>query len=522
MPANFDIRKKVGLALFAGGVLVALACHFAGSWELVRYQGEWRSVSSDMLEYDIPCCDARPAGPEVGRVVIYGGFVASAQLYFPLALPLLRSGYAVRLVAHSGSPNSGVPMSYESHGTEAMAATRDFIGIHSDVPLFLIGHSEGTRYAVEAGREISAVDGVVLLSTVSAAVDEKRPANILMLVAEDDLTNIKRQTDVALMNGTGLRRPKFGTLYGNIEQGTARIAEVMPDTNHVNIFLKENTQHRLLGWINQISGNEEIENVIGSRLRLPVLVIGVALGTALAVVGIGLIFPRVDVEIDKKALPAWVFLILMMAGWALAVLIGNSATFVRGIPLLVYGRMLVFFAIVTVPLLLLALVRRDLGVGVPRGAWKARAMLLALTLTMLLFERWLVSIMPGGWRLLWFALAALITGAYFGCDEFLRRRIQHATDWQTGLALGLGGAFVAAVAVAGGAFFVGPPVGQFLVGGAATLFIVLSVCEVPATYLFAATGDWALSWWIRVVIFNGFIAGVVPLVTETEFRLMVP
>ncbi len=519
MSANLSIRKNVGLALFAIGVAMALACHVAGSWELLRYRGQWRSVSSDTLAYDVPCYDAFPAGPEVGRVVIYGGFVASVQLYFPLAIPLLRSGYAVRLVAHSGSPNSGVPMSYESHGTEAMVAARDFLE-KSEVPAFLIGHSEGTRYAVEAGREISTVDGVVLLSTVSAALDKKRPANVLILVAEDDLTNIKRQTDVALMNGTGLKRPKFGTLYGSIEQGTARLAEIMPATNHVNIFFKESSQPRILGWINQISGNEERANVIGSRLRFPALAIGVLVGSSLAVVGIGLMFPRVDVEFDKKRLPAWAFLILMVAGWAVAVVIGDSITFMRGIPLLVYGRMLVFFAIVTVPLLIVALARRGLGAGVPRGTWKARAMLFGLALTLLLFERWLVSVIPGGQRLLWFGLAALVTVFYFGCDEFLRRKIQSATDWQTGFALGLGGAFVAAVAVAVAGFFAGPPIGQFLVGGAVTLFIVMSVCEAPATYLFAATGDWALSWWVRVVIFNGFIVGIVPLVSETAFGPM--
>jgi hypothetical protein len=517
---DFSSRKKVGLALFAGGVMVALACHLAGSWELLKYKGAWISVHSEELEYTIPCYDILPAGSEAGRIVIYGGFVTSAQLYFPLALPLVRSGYAVRIATNSGSPNSPVPMSYESHTIETTAAARDFLGTPSDIKGFLIGHSEGTRYAMEAGRELAQVYGVVVLSTVSAAVDARRPPNVLMLVAEDDSDAIKRQAHVALINGTGLRNPQFGALYGDAEKGTARMAEIVPDTNHVNIFIKEATQRRTLRWINRLTG--ATESRVGSRFRSPLLVLAVLFGTSLAIVGLGLVFFEDVANFVVPALHPLSFFCLVAAAWVAAAVVASTLDVAGEIPMLGYGRVLACFAIATLPLLMCAFARPRWGAGLPSGRWTARVLLVAVTGTLLLFDMWLVNVMPQGRRLFWFGLAILVTGAYFAGDEFLRRAIQRARGWQTGLVLGLAEALVAALAVAGAAFFLGPPVGRLLVSGAVTLFVLMAVCEVLAAYLFAATADWLLSWWIRVSIFNGFLAGIVPYVTETDFRMMIP
>ena len=63
---------------------------------------------------------------------------------------------------------------------------------------------------------------------------------------------------------------------------------------------------------------------------------------------------------------------------------------------------------------------------------------------------------------MWFALAAFISGIYFALDEFLRRGIQRATDWQTGFALGLAGALVAALAVAASLAMAAGAVGDLL------------------------------------------------------------
>jgi hypothetical protein len=214
-------------------------------------------------------------------------------------------------------------------------------------------------------------------------------------------------------------------------------------------------------------------------------------------------------------------LLLTLAGWALAAVLANVVTLGQQIPLLVYGRGLIFFAIAAAPLAITAAARLKLGAGTPRGAWTTRVILIGLTATLLLFDLWLAGVMPTGRRLFWFSLAGAITGGYFALDEFLRRGVQRATDWQTGFALGLAGSLIAALSVGGAAFFMPPPVGEFLTAGAVTLFVLMAACEVPATYLFATTGDWLLSWWVRVTIFNGFLAGLVPLVTEMGFREMI-
>ena len=77
-------------------------------------------------------------------------------------------------------------------------------------------------------------------------------------------------------------------------------------------------------------------------------------------------------------------------------------------------------------------------------------------------------------------------------------------------------------AIAGGAFFVTSPVGEFLIDQSPALFMLLAVCEVPATLLFALTGDWLLSWWVRVSILNGYLVSIVPLVSEASFSDMIP
>ena len=514
-------KRRIGQALLVAGIVLALICHLLGSWDLLRFKGNWQAVQSDGLDYDIPCYDMQPNGPEAGKVVIYTGFSGSVHIYFSLATSLLRSGYAVRIVANSGSPKSRVPMSYDSHALESLEAARSFFEASPELPYFLVGHSEGTRFAIETAHELTSVDGVVLFSTVSADMNTRRPPNALILVAENDYNNIQRQSTVALMNGTKLRHPDYDWTYGSIEDGNARRAQIMPETNHLTMAFDAAAHRAILDWVNGISGNQGEPIHIGNRAKYPMLAIGALLGALIAVGGIGTLFPRTAPTDKKKSIPAWALLLLIALGWGLAAFLGASGLSAPEIPLLVYGRILVFFAIAGVPLLLLAIVRPKLGAGMPAGSWKARATLIAVTLTLLLFDRWLMGVLPLGARLFWFAVAFLVSGAYFACEEFWRRGVQRATDWQTGFALGLAGSFVAALSIAGAAFFVGPPVGEFLVVGSVTAFVLMALCEVPATYLYSTTGDWLLSWFVRASIFNGFLAGLVPLVSEAEFLKMV-
>ena len=548
MADNQERKRRLGRALLAGGVAMALVCHLLGNWELIRRGGTRLSIASDTLGYDLPCYDLLPAGPEKGRVVFYGGFASGFQSYFPVALTLLRSGYAVRLAATSGSPNSGVPMAYDSHALESIEAARPFFEARPDVPHFTMGHSEGTRYAMKTASEIVSVDGVVLLSTVSASLDKKRPPNVLIMVAENDFGNIKQQTKVALLSGTRIPNPELNRTYGDLAAGTARRAHVVPGANHLSIAFDKAAQQGILDWLNQISGAPTERVRVAGTAGFPALAIGVLLGALAAVGGIGLLFQRADSggqgdgaessaetkgtdsrgETEKvhsgnrtKGIPAWAALLLFVLGWGAAAFLAPSIAYAQDIPLLAYGRILIFFAVAAVPLLAMGGIRPRLGAGLPRGSWKARAALFGATLLLLLFDRWLLDVVPSGKRLLWFGVAFVITGAYFACDEFIRRAVQRATDWQTGFALGLAGSFIAALSIAGAAFFAQGPVGGFLVAGAATLFVLLAACEIPATWLYETTGDWLLSWWVRVAVFNGFLAGLVPFVSEAHFRQMI-
>lgn len=522
MSETFLHRRRIGLMMLIAGLVMTLAFHLLGSWDLLRYGESRHAVASDKLGYDIPYFDLRPDVPEIGRVVILPGFAAGIQAYFPLAISLVQSGYAVRLVAHSGSPNSSVKMDYASHGVESLEAARPFLAAGSGLPHFLIGQSEGTRFALHAASEIPSVDGVVLLSTISSSMDSERPANVLILVAENDFANVKRAAHYALANGTRAKHPAFDKLYGSFEEKNARMAKVVPGTNHVNIQFDDASCREVVGWLNRIAGRRSVPIHVGSSARWPALAFGVLLGAAVAVVGIGLHFPDDQAPPRNGAIPAWAMLLLFAIGWGAAAMLSNVITLAQKIPLLVYGRALGFFAIAALPLLLVSAIRPEGGIGLPRGSWKARMALLGTTLTLLLFDYWLMGVLPRGHRMLWFLLAFFVSGTYFLSDELLRRKIQRVTDWQTGFALGLAGSFIAAIAIAGGAFFTGSPVGQFLVIGAGTLFVILAVCEIPATYLFATTGDWLLSWWVRVSICNGFLAAVVPLMDEVAFRKILP
>lgn len=514
-------NRKIGAVLLIAGLAVSLMAHFVGSRELMRYDGGWKLISSPELGYGIKVYDAHPPESEYGRVVISGGFGSGAQIYFPIAITLLRAGYAVRLVNHSGTPNSPLRMYYDNHHIESSEAALDFVSGKAGVPLFLVGHSEGTKYAVVTGREIPSVRGVVITSPVTASIDSKQPPNVLILVAESDFDTVKRQAHLLLMNGVRQARPEFGTLYGDFGLGTARCAEIIKDANHFNIFLRRSTQRLLVDWLNGITGNSDEDVRTTNPLRFPVLAIFAIVGAGISVIGIGLFFPSAETLKFRKAFPPWVILLAFVAGWGPAPIIGGIIPFVPEIPLLVYGRVLALFAVAALPLVILAAVRPGAGAGVPQGPWGARLALMGLTATMLLFNHWLVGVIPTGSRLVWFLIAALITGSYLALDEFLRRATQAAADWQTGFALGLAGAFIAALSVAGAGFLLWSPLDQFLIGGSITLFVLMAGCEVFATYLYATTQDWFLSWWVRVTVMNGFLAGVAPMLSEDAFRGMV-
>jgi pimeloyl-ACP methyl ester carboxylesterase len=523
MNDGLGLKRKIGLAMLAAGLVLALACHLLGSRGLMKYGGGLHSLASDKFDYDVPYYEAHPKIPEVGRVVIYPGWAGGVHTYYPLAASLLRSGYAVRLVARSGSPNSSARMNYSSHGIESMEATQPFFSANPDVSHFVMGHSEGTRFALQVARKIPSVDGVILLATIASSMDTTQPANVLILVGEDDFARVKQATRLALKNGTAQKRPEYGRTYGSVELGTARMAKQMPGTDHLSVALAEASHVAILSWLDEISGNTDGRTPGRNAAKYLVLAVCSLLGTAVAVIGVGLLFPPANSGSGENGMPAWAFIILLLAGWGLVPIMGNSFSFVRQIPLLIYGRVLVYFAIASVPFVLVAAFRPRLGAGIPRGSWKARVALLVVSLTLLLFDCWLVSVIPSGARLGWFLLAAIIPACYFLCEEFFRRKIQLATDWQTGFALGLAGSFIAALSIAAGGYFVGSmDIGQYLIVVSATLFVLLAACEIPATYLFATTGDWLLSWWVRASIFNGFIVGIVPFISEIELRQIIP
>jgi hypothetical protein len=522
MSDNLRNRTKLGLWILAGGIVIMLGFHLGGSWELLRFGGKWHAERSDRLKYRIPCYDARPNIAEAGRVFIIGTFDTSTQMYFPLTLALLRSGFAVRLVANSGSPNSAMPAYYESHGIESIEAARPFFNAEPDVPHFVIAYSEGTRYAVQAASEIETIDGVILISTVSAAIRKADPPNVLLLVAENDYVKVARQTKFALISGTKMSNPDFDKIYGDMQQGTARMAQALTGTNHISILAHESTQSSIITWLNKISENPNKEIALTNSARLPALAIGVLFGAALAVIGIGFLFSQNGKGVNGKSVHPWFLIALTGGGWGLAAILGNRITMSEQIPLLVYGRVLMFFVIATIPFLLLALIRPGLGAGIPRGTWKACGALIGVSLTLLLFDLWFLGVVPTGHRLFWFSLAFLVNGSYFAFDEFLRRGVQRSTDWQTTLALGLVGSLIAAISIAVAAFSVGGSIGEFLIAGSVTLFVLMVAGEIPGTYLFAVTGDWMLSWWVRVSIFNGFLVGIVPLISEAKLLEVTP
>ena len=301
-------RIKLGFAALTAGIVLTLGCHLLGSWELMSYGGSWRSVASDTLCYEIPCYDAYPKVPEVGRVVLYCGFGLSIQDYFPLAIPLLRAGYAVRIVAHSGSQNSDVVMSYESHLIESMEATLPFLAERPDLPHFLMGHSEGTRYAANIARDVPSVDGVVLISTVSASMNVREPANILILVAENDFDNVTRQTDVALIFGTGAQRPEFDRVYGDFEEGSARKKKIVPGTDHFSIISSETSNRDILGWLGIVAARPEEQVFVGCTVISRLAGIFALVGTAIAVIGVGLLFSSGKSSVGGRGFPAWAVL----------------------------------------------------------------------------------------------------------------------------------------------------------------------------------------------------------------------
>lgn len=204
----------------------------------------------------------RPSGGESEpAVVVAHGFSGSRQIMYAFGYTLAHNGYLAALLDFPGHGRNLEPMDSGGHMrdvsqlTDTLDGVVDYVRTRDDVisdQVALLGHSMGTAAVTTYGMAQPDIGATVAVSTIMSDITPSLPPNLLLLTGALEFGNLKQNAQEALRNGGG-EQP--GVLYGNFADGTARLLEFVPGTEHVSILFSRQALARCVDWLDAAFGH---------------------------------------------------------------------------------------------------------------------------------------------------------------------------------------------------------------------------------------------------------------------------
>lgn len=424
--------------------LVLLAVSAVG---LARAQ-EGGTVTSTVVD-GIPV-NSYSTGLNAPTVVIAHGFAGSAQIMDPLARGLMRAGFTVvsfDFHGHGRNPLPLVPGPADQNSSmdalqSALGTVVEWASQQPEVDagrVALLGHSMGAGAVVQYAVGHSQIRATVTLSLPSAGGiptgQPSIPADLLLLYGALEDSRFEN----AALSGLRASVPDgvVGVAYGQPGDGTARMAQEVPNVEHIGILFSDATLTASAAWLAAALGASAVPSSVAPVLLWAVLAL-IAGGLLLVPVGHLVLGPGPDA-------PAWdvpgrwdlALVYLASIGASLVAWAVGPASDV--VPLAVGAYVAVWFLAAGLVGGAWWLIRWRPRAGWPgldpRAAWGAAA---ATTLAVLALvipgtRSWASFAVVGSrWWLLLVMVAVFTT--YFAVDELLVRRAPLAR--RVGLALG--------------------------------------------------------------------------------------
>ncbi len=220
----------------------------------------------------VPVTVMEPKGAPPGPVVIVAhGFAGSRQLMHPFGVSLARNGYRAVLFDFPGHGRNAQLLAGQI-GEEARAAALlraqsvvvDFARAlpGSDGRLALLGHSMAgdiaTRYVAGqadagpdagGGPEVAAI--VAVSPYLSLPLDRLPTTNLLFIFGAWEPRMVQDQGRAAVADTGGIEPAavQLETIYGSIEDGTARELVVAENVEHIGVLFSSVSLHAALRWL---------------------------------------------------------------------------------------------------------------------------------------------------------------------------------------------------------------------------------------------------------------------------------
>jgi dienelactone hydrolase len=256
-PAHW-LAAVAGLVLMAAGLIGLLGGYSGLTVESTRV-GE------------VPITVMEPKGAPPGPVVVVAhGFAGSRQLMHPFAVSLARNGYRAVLFDFPGHGRNAELLAGEI-GEEARAESLlraqsvavDFArGLPgSDGRLALLGHSMAgdiaTRYVAGQAEQTEGSDGpevsaiVAVSPYLSLPLDQLPTTNLQFIFGAWEPRMVQDQGRAAVADTGGIEPDavQLDTIYGSIDEGTARELVVAENVEHIAVLYSAASLRAALRWL---------------------------------------------------------------------------------------------------------------------------------------------------------------------------------------------------------------------------------------------------------------------------------
>lgn len=423
--------RPASIARLAVALLAIVA--IALSLMHLRSMGDGLFVTTDHAG-SIPVTVFRQASGESGpAVLIAHGFAGSQQLMQPFAITLARNGYVAitfDFPGHGRNPNA-----LNGGLADAHAMQRDLLGTldqmahyarglaGTDGRLAVLGHSMAADVVVRYAHAHDEVQATIAVSLFLPKPEAFQPRNLLIIDGAVEARALREQAYQIIGAATG-HKPEADVTYGTFADGSARRLTFARDVEHIGVLYSGDSMRASLTWLNQ-NFNQIGNGFLDTRGQwLGLLFMGlVALAWPLAS-----LLPQIESPPHQRAFGWRVLLpVALVPALLTPLMLWRLPT--DFLPILLGDYLTLHFALygfLTVGALWL-LRRRVPTTTVHAEPWKFALAAIAVCAYSLLalglpLNAYVISFMPGPWRLLLVAAVMAGTLPYFVADEWLTRR----------------------------------------------------------------------------------------------------
>lgn len=308
------------------------------------------------------------------RLVLIGhGFSSSAVIMRGFGYTLAKAGYLAALWdfdGHGGNANplpAGLPRTQLLSNAEAIWAEAQRLAIADAAQPAILGHSMGSRVALEFGVRHPQARATIAVSPVLSPVTHDLPWNLLLLAGQNEPGFLKN-AQVLFEQATGRPIHPLSASTINLETGNSRQLVIVPWVEHVSILFSPFAHQAARQWLDGVLGRQAGAQDY-TDTRLPWYALGIG-GTLLACL---CLVRGTQPAMPPAARPGWQRLLILAAAAFLSTLAlelvrrlgGELDTFLG---LQMGGYLLAWFAIAGLFALILL---RDAShpTGTPAWAW---------------------------------------------------------------------------------------------------------------------------------------------------------